>query len=836
MDEQFEARLANKRTFLDFLDDTVGGTQNKAKVERAVETKHHRLIVNLADLRTFNRELANRLIRHPGEFMQAFEEAVAEAMRNVDPKCLPLTEEAHIGFEGNFGANAVTPRLLLSPYLSSMVCVEGIVTKCTLVRPKVVKSVHYCEETGQFISREYRDVTATSGLPTGAVYPTKDDDGHLLTTEFGLSKYRDHQTVSIQEMPENSPPGQMPRSIDVICENDLVDVCKPGDRVRVVGIYKPVAATRTQGSMSGVFRTVVVANNVQHLSKQVSDPVYSQYDYRNIRDISTRSDILGLFSASLAPSIYGHTSIKKALVLLLLGGVEKDLPNGTHIRGDINALLVGDPSVAKSQMLRAIMKVAPLAISTTGRGSSGVGLTAAVTQDKDTGERRLEAGAMVLADRGIVCIDEFDKMNETDRVAIHEVMEQQTVTIAKAGIHASLNARCSVVAAANPIYGTYDRELTAAANIALPDSLLSRFDVMFVVLDETDQDVDRKISDHVLRMHRYRPPGQDANTPVELYGSYGAIEEVEDEEQDYTPVWVKYNRTLHGDMADRQQEILSFEFLRKYIHHSKKKIPKLTDEASEAIVTAYTEMRKESKTKTLPITARTLETIVRLSTAHAKLRLSETVQTIDVEAALSVLNVAVDYEKRSYDEAQDKEDSEARRRRRDSAGAGQPARDDGDDGDGDDGGNGNRRDTSTHAGRASRDGNAGAAPSTQTEGSPARPGSKRMASDRTSPVSSKKARTSPSTQEEGMLVSEDEDASKELTPDRIEQVWQTLFGHFCEQREYIVSLKDLHALLRRKGMQISFTDTKAAAEALMADEEKSLMLMNGDSLVYSGGA
>ena len=371
-----------------------------------------------------------------------------------------------------------------------------------------------------------------------------------------------------------------------------------------------------------------------------------------------------LLSRSLAPSIYGHEYLKKAILLMLLGGREVTLENGTHLRGDINILMVGDPSTAKSQMLRFVLNIAPLAVNTTGRGSSGVGLTAAVTTDSETRERRLEAGAMVLADRGVVCIDEFDKMSDADRVAIHEVMEQQTVTIAKASIHATLNARCSVIAAANPVYGSYDKTSTPQKNVGLPDSLLSRFDLLFIVLDELDRKRDTAIANHVLRMHRYERPGHEGQ-PVPL-DNMGQEKDDEDEkdEAEATQVFEDFNPLLHAGAAEamgmnadggrrrgrrgrkkERPQLLTIDFIKKFVHYAKhRSSPKLTDDARELIANEYNQLRMKSDIKTMPITARCLETIIRISTAHAKSRLSDSVTVDDVQAAMAVLKFAMYHE------------------------------------------------------------------------------------------------------------------------------------------------------------------------------------------------
>uniref|UniRef100_A0A673HYM4 DNA replication licensing factor MCM3 n=1 Tax=Sinocyclocheilus rhinocerous TaxID=307959 RepID=A0A673HYM4_9TELE len=637
-----------QRDYLDFLDDDQDQGIYQSKVRQMISENKSRLIVNLNDLRRRNEQRAAKLLNNAFEELLAFQRALKDLVASIDATYAKQHEEFFIGLEGSFGSKHVSPRTLTSRLLGSMVCLEGIVTKCSLVRPKVVRSVHYCPATKKTMERKYTDMTSLDAFPSSAIYPTKDEENNPLETEFGLSIYKDHQTITVQEMPEKAPAGQLPRSVDIILDNDLVDAVKPGDRTQVIGTYRCLPGKKG-GFTSGTFRTIMIACHVKQMSKEVSH-YFSADDVAKIKSFCrTRSkNSFDQLARSLAPSIHGHEYIKKAILCMLLGGVEKVLENGSRIRGDINVLLIGDPSVAKSQLLRYVLHTAPRAIPTTGRGSSGVGLTAAVTTDQETGERRLEAGAMVLGDRGVVCIDEFDKMSDMDRTAIHEVMEQGRVTIAKAGIHARLNARCSVLAAANPVYGRYDQYKTPMENIGLQDSLLSRFDLLFIMLDQMDPEQDREISDHVLRMHRYRDPHEQDGAALALGGAIDALAtedpDVTQEEEEELQVYEKHNLLLHGSKKLKDR-VVSKAFMRKYIHVAKALSPVLTQDAANHIAEEYSRLRNQEQlgsdiARTSPVTARTLETLIRLSTAHAKARMSKVVELVDTDVAVELVQFA----------------------------------------------------------------------------------------------------------------------------------------------------------------------------------------------------
>ncbi|KAI1716223.1 MCM2/3/5 family domain-containing protein [Ditylenchus destructor] len=650
------------REYLNFLDDLTDEKTYSQKVEDLIRENGTRLIVNINDLRRKFPERANGLIRNFVEEIICLENAFKDYVSKVDAD-YAKTREFHVGFEGSFGDRHVNPRRLKSEFLGNMVCCEGIVTKCSLVRPKIVKSIHYCEATKKTLEKKYTDFTSYEAVQSSNVYPKEDENKNPLETEFGLCVYKDHQIFSIQELPECAPPGQLPRNVDVIADDDLADRCKPGDRVCVIGLFR-VLPNKQGGASSGNFRSVLIANNVQLQSREMQ-PNFEQDDIKNIRKMSRHKDIFDLLARSLAPSIYGHEEVKKAILCLLLGGTERILENGTRLRGDINVLLIGDPSVAKSQMLRYVINTAPRVIATTGRGSSGVGLTAAVLHDNDTGERRLEAGAMVLADRGIVCIDEFDKMSDIDRTAIHEVMEQGRVSISKAGIQAKLNARCSVLAAANPVFGRYNSFKNPMENIGMQDSLLSRFDLIFVLLDEHDVERDKAVAENVVKLHRFRTPGESDGTVLPLGNDIECRSTFDYEVEDAKSSSV-YEKNRDWTAVDESQKILSAEFVRKYIHMAKAIKPKLGEEASKFISESYSELRstdagRTDRERTMPVTARQLETLIRLSTAMAKARLAKEVELIDAKNAYDLLHFACFKEKPK--EVMDQEARKGKRQR-----------------------------------------------------------------------------------------------------------------------------------------------------------------------------
>jgi len=674
--EEQEQRLRQiQRQYVGFFDDgEADGVYEKAVTE-LIAQKEKRLNVNINDLRKALPERAQNILDDAFDEIVAIQRALKEYVGTIDPSYAKESKDFFIGFEGSFGSRHLTSRTLTSRYINNLVCVEGIVTKVSLVRPKVVTSVHYCPNTAKSTERHYSDLTSLEGPPTSAAYPTQDDDGNPLQTEFGLSRYKDHQTLSIQELPEKAPTGQLPRSADVIVEHDLVDKVKPGDRVQIVASFRALPG-KQGGYTSGTFRTVLLANNIILRGGAEEGPQISGDDVAKCKKLAKqeKKKIFNILSRSLAPSIHGHEYVKRALLCQLLGGVEKILPNGSRLRGDINVMLIGDPSVAKSQMLRYVLATSTRAVTTTGRGTSGVGLTAAVTTDQETGDRRLEAGAMVLADRGIVCIDEFDKMTDMDRTAIHEVMEQGRVTISKAGIHARLNARCSVLAAANPVYGRYDPFKTPMQNIGMQDSLLSRFDLVFILLDTVDLESDRLISDHVVRVHRYRSPREvDGDVTKINSGADDLSTESKDTEVKETPMWAKHDNLLNGGQKAKRgnERLLHLDFVKKYIEVAKCIKPVLTEEACEMIGEEYSRLRSQdfesggdSVSRTQPVTARCLETLIRLSTAHAKARLSKLIEKEDAKTAIELVQFAYfkkvekKKKKRSHDEDGDDSDSD----------------------------------------------------------------------------------------------------------------------------------------------------------------------------------
>ncbi|MCS7105640.1 MAG: minichromosome maintenance protein MCM, partial [Thermofilaceae archaeon] len=503
-------------------------------------------------------------------------------------------------------------RRVRAVHLSRFIAVEGVVTKISPVKQLLSVALFKCKECGEEISVPQlgEGLEKPSACPVCQGEGRRKGDFEFLSEK---SNFIDWQRFVLQERPEELPSGQLPRSIDVIATHDLVDVARPGDRAIVTGILTVLPEKSVRGQPP-LFQMYLEANNIEVASKEALDVEITPEDEKKILELSRRTDIRELLVNSIAPSIYGYKEIKKAVALLLFGGVPKLHPDGVRVRGDVHVLLIGDPGTAKSQILRYVATIAPRGVYTSGKGSTAAGLTAAVVREKASGDFFLEAGALVLADGGVACIDEFDKMDPKDRVSIHEAMEQQTVSIAKAGIVATLNARASILAAANPAFGRYLQGRPVTENIDLPPTILSRFDLIFVITDVPNAERDKALAEYVLDFHRqYYPESLEYIIPRELLKKYIA-------------------------------------FARKYVR------PRLTDEAKSKLVNFYVEMRSRSQSADSPIaiTPRQLEALVRLAEAHARMALSEVVTERDADAAIELMmaflkSVGYDVESKAID-------------------------------------------------------------------------------------------------------------------------------------------------------------------------------------------
>ncbi|KAK8490831.1 hypothetical protein V6N13_093104 [Hibiscus sabdariffa] len=500
-------------------------------------------------------------------------------------------------------------------HLNTMVRIGGVVTRRSGVFPQLQQVKYDCNKCGvilgPFFQNSYSEVKVGSCPECQSKGP--------FTVNIEQTVYRNYQKLTLQESPGTVPAGRLPRYKEVILLNDLIDCARPGEEIEITGIYTNNfdMSLNTKNGFP-VFATVIEANYVTKKQDLFSAYKLTQEDKEDIERLAKDPQIGERIIKSIAPSIYGHEDIKTAIALAMFGGQEKNVEGKHRLRGDINVLLLGDPGTAKSQFLKYVEKTGQRAVYTTGKGASAVGLTAAVHKDPVTREWTLEGGALVLADKGICLIDEFDKMNDQDRVSIHEAMEQQSISISKAGIVTSLQARCSVIAAANPIGGRYDSSKTFSQNVELTDPIVSRFDILCVVKDVVDPVTDEMLAQFVVDSHfRSQPKGANMDDK--------AFSESQEETQ------------ASAGLAD--SKILSQELLRKYITYAKLNVfPRFHEKDMAKLSKVYADLRKESsRGQGVPIAVRHIESMIRMSEAHARMHLRQHVTEEDVDMAIRVL-------------------------------------------------------------------------------------------------------------------------------------------------------------------------------------------------------
>ncbi len=571
--------------------DDVGSKYRKRLAQIAI-TNGKSLTINFDDLILFDPALARNVVEHPDDFIGYAGSAATAQMRVEDPEYAE-----HVGkiFARFRRLPERTPlRKVGAENLKKLTLVDGIVVRTSQVHPKIVQATFRCRKCLEII-REDQSGELMRG-PGSACPNCQQKTAFELLEE--QSKFKNTQEARIQERPEDLPPGQLPRYLDVRLEEDIVDTARPGDRIALTAIVRAERQFVGEKGKLRTFNLYLEANYIDVVGKETELVQITLEDEKRILEAAQDPWIDRKLVHSIAPSIYGYEDIKEAILYLLLGGVPKLLSDGVSIRGDSHSLIIGDPGTAKSQLLQYVARIAPRGLYTSGRGSSAAGLTAAVLREK-TGGMVLEAGALVLADKGIACIDEIDKMLPVDRVAIHEAMEQQTVSVAKGGIVATLNARASVLAAGNPKLGRYDPFLNVGENINLDVTILSRFDLIFLLRDEANSERDARMAEHILALHKTRTNPEAA--PFEP------------------------------------------DFLRKYISYAKRLNPVLTPEAMKELLDFYLKMRSKGGTKTVAvaITPRQLEALVRLSEARARAFLRDHVKVEDARSAIRLVNVSM---------------------------------------------------------------------------------------------------------------------------------------------------------------------------------------------------
>ncbi|KAF9193172.1 hypothetical protein BGZ50_007712 [Haplosporangium sp. Z 11] len=557
-------------------------------------------------------KLHSLLIDYPAEVLPLLDFTLNEYFEERHPE-VDMRGDSLMIRPFNLG-KTVNTRDLGPEDIDRLVTVKGLMLRTSSIIPNVKKAFFQCLVCDQTVTSE-----ADRGRITEPTKCPRQECGALnsMSLIHNRGEYADKQVCRMQEMPESIPDGQTPQSISLVVHDDLVDVCKPGDRLEITAVFRgvPVRVNPRQRTIKALYRTYLDVVHIKKSDKKrlaIDDDIANQEGRKStyqggdeievqnedmvakIHEISRLPNLYETLARSVAPSIFEHDDIKKGVLLQMFGGTNKTFlkAGSPRYRGDINVLLVGDPGTSKSQILTYVHKIAPRGVYTSGKGSSAVGLTAYVTRDPDTRQLVLESGALVLSDGGICCIDEFDKMSDATRSVLHEVMEQQTVSVAKAGIITTLNARTSLLAAANPIHSQYNHRLPMVDNIDLPPTLISRFDLLYLVLDIVNEQNDRRLARHILSLYLEDAPetGGSHIIPIDTLTSY-------------------------------------ISYARNHCH------PVLNEEAGSTLVQCYLDLRKLGGGKQITATTRQLESMIRLAEARAKLRLSNQVVKEDVEEA-----------------------------------------------------------------------------------------------------------------------------------------------------------------------------------------------------------